>query len=162
IDWSDLYRAKSANDACELLYERLYSVFDVHIPKRIRRQTCDYPMWYTPDLIKKIKDKRKWWRLYTKSKLRFYLNKVNCLRREIKSEARSAYNQYLKSVESDIQSDPKKIWTYIRDKRKVRGLPASMHHDGTDLNTANDIINAFASYFGSVYVEDTSNNSCDT
>src|SRR5699024_1505747 len=59
-------------------------------------------------------------------------------------------------------SDPKKIWTYIRDKRKVRGLPASMHHDGTDLNTANDIINAFASYFGSVYVEDTSNNSCDT
>ena len=56
VDWSFLDNYTNVNTMCETFYEKLYSIFDLHVPL-IKQYKRKYPVWYTKEIIKNIKSK---------------------------------------------------------------------------------------------------------
>mgnify|MGYP007030188732 CR=1 FL=1 len=72
------------------------------------------------------------------------------LRKEVKYDIDLAYKAYILNVEETVRNDPAKLWGFIKNKSKHLP-PASLTTNGNMLNNPDDIANAFALFFKSVY-----------
>mgnify|MGYP005983473333 CR=1 FL=1 len=151
IDWSFLRNCCDANAACHLFYNVLYEFFDKHVPK-YKKKKYAYPIWFTPQLISKIRLKNK-----TRKKYLKYGNPADELifkelRREIKRETLAAHKKFVDEAENRINTDPTKFWQYIRYKRRGTGIPACMTLNDTTISGPENIVNAFARFYESIYI----------
>lgn len=90
--------------------------------------------------------------MYKKHKLNFYLQRANNLRREIKSTISTAYKNYIRQSESELQKNPQKFWSFINAKKNKSRIPGIMCYKNENLTATNQIVNAFADHFKSVYL----------
>ncbi|XP_063932848.1 uncharacterized protein LOC135144722 [Zophobas morio] len=151
IDWSFLRNCCDANAACHLFYNVLYEFFDKHVPK-YKKKKYAYPIWFTPQLISKIRLKNK-----TRKKYLKYGNPADELifkelRREIKRATLAAHKKFVDEAENRINTDPTKFWQYIRYKRRGTGIPACMTFNDTTISGPENIVNAFARFYESIYI----------
>ncbi|XP_063924694.1 uncharacterized protein LOC135138647 [Zophobas morio] len=162
-DWTPVFVSGSVNQACQLFYNILYQIFDCCVPKTLIRGSR-YPVWYTKELISMIKHKSALWRKYKRYKLDMYLDQIRQLRKQIKYEIRSEYKKFIKSAEDNLRADPSKLWSFIDMKKNSSRIPGNMKYKESELNTAQDIVEAFASYFSSVFENGHSNTTtiCDS
>ncbi|XP_074041597.1 uncharacterized protein [Leptinotarsa decemlineata] len=77
------------------------------------------------------------------------------IRAQCKSACKVGYENYIKTVENNIASNTKYFWNFVNTKRKNNGLPETMYCDNLTYDNGNDIANAFAQQFQSVYKPDT-------
>ena len=54
IDWQPLEYFSSVEDASNLIYDKLFSVFDMCVPKFPTANKKKYPPWYNSRIIKNI------------------------------------------------------------------------------------------------------------
>jgi hypothetical protein len=106
IDWSFLEQAYETESAVDLLYQRLYSVFDKHIPRR-GGSLGTYPAWFDRELIYLIRRKYKAWQRYKRSERIHAYNIFKQLRAEVKVKERHAYNNYVNRMSASIKANPK-------------------------------------------------------
>ena len=160
IDWTALYNFQDVNGACNLLYSELHKVFDQHVPiTTIKSTKVQNPPWFSTKIIKLLKQKQTAHKRYKQTHSRFYYNKFKFLRSCIKRELHSSYHSYLTKTENNLTTNPKKFWSFIRQKKGQSFLPGIMRDSSNNtFENGLDIVNAFRNYFQSVYIESSSNN----
>jgi hypothetical protein len=93
------------------------------------------------------------------------LNSINdfCnLRLLVKYQIGLAFKQYVRHIESDIKTDPNKLWSYIQVKNKKTRIPNVLYDiDGHEFDDPPSVVNAFCSYFSSVYIKSDSSNTLE-
>lgn len=149
-DWSFLNMCEDLDMAMDLFYQKVYSVFDLHVPL-YRDYKRKYPKWYGSELINNIKLKSYNLRKYKQTNLNIYLVEYKNLRKNIKLQIDMAYKNYLSNIQNSIHDDPNVFWSYINAKKDCTRIPGKMTYADQELDTPGSIVNAFADYFGSVY-----------
>jgi hypothetical protein len=145
-DWSFLHAVNDVNVAVGLFYEKLYDMFRQFVPLN-RANSSHYPVWYTTDIIRKLKHKFKVFKKYKKTKSRSTLIEFRTLRRDLKISINAAYHEYISTVEQQLTHDPRCFWSFVNHKRKSSTIPSVMQLDEVEYSTPHTIANAFLSYF---------------
>jgi hypothetical protein len=87
---------------------------------------------------------------------------VPTLRSLVKYQIRLTFKQYVRHIESNIKTDPKKIWSYFEVKNKKTRIPNVLYDTvGHELDDPPSVVNAFCSYFSSIYIKSDSSNTLD-
>ena len=152
--WNDLEDFKNVNEAVKYFYKKLFTIFDTCVPKR-KYSSKVYPVYFTKNIINSIKNKEKLRMRVKKTNNIEMQNQLRELRANIKKDIKTAHKNYLNKIQQDITHDSRSFWRYVNDKRSVIGVPNIMHFNGEQYSDGKSISNAFAAYFGSVFVGDT-------
>ncbi|GBN82268.1 hypothetical protein AVEN_204974-1 [Araneus ventricosus] len=75
------------------------------------------------------------------------------LRSSVKHNIQKDYNTYLRHMENDLVLDPRRFWSYFKNKNT--NSPNSLFYNNVRYNNDGDIANAFADYFSSVFKPST-------
>lgn len=151
IDWTFLTEFEDVNSAVDEFYERLYLMFDSHVPlyKSHKRQ---FPNWYTSAIIKNIKRKARLLKKYRISHNENYLLEFRRLRREIKEQIKIAYDIYIENVQSSINANAQNFWSFIKSKNNTSRIPGTMFCENESYTDPQDIVNIFGNFFKSVFL----------
>jgi Reverse transcriptase (RNA-dependent DNA polymerase) len=158
-DWSCL-NDMNTEDSISYFYSILYSLFENLIPKK-RPFTKKFPSWYSRELIRLCRKKKKIhskWKLYGLSS---DYDKFSVLRLKHKSLLKNCYSDYIKNVELNIKINPKSFWNYVQSKSPSNQIPDTMYLDSVSSSDGFSISNLFNNYFSSVFESNTKKNSSD-
>lgn len=156
VDWSFLINSGDVNKMCQSFYEKIYSLFELCVPKCKRIKSFHkYPKWFNNKIIMIIKKKFRFWRLYKLTGRVSFYNTFKSLRTSLKNEIKKSRAQYIENMESKINTEPKTFWTYINNKTSEKSIPKQMFIDNTTLQHPQDIADAFASFFESNFLLQT-------
>lgn len=159
IDWlKTLGVLNNVNDMISKFYEILQVAIDKFVP--ISSKTSkSYPIWFTPALIKLIKQKHK-----CHNKIKIYNNPLDkiefsYLRKDCDKLIKQCYYQYIQHIEEAISNNPKYFWSHMKNmRRKSSNYPNKMSLNDHEANSRQEICDLFASHFSSVFVKDDINN----
>lgn len=151
-DWTFLDDFNDANKACDEFYEKLYSIFDVHVPKYKNTKRKKFPVWYTTEIIKNIKERDHYRKNYKKYNDINSLEEYKRVRTMINLQVKEAYNNYLENVENALTVDPKHFWSYINNKKGTTTIPGKMYTSGNEIENPQNIVDHFSQFFRSVYL----------
>lgn len=149
-DWKELESIFDVNEAVQYFYSELYQIFNYSVPLTQVRKS-KYPQWFDCSLIFMIKRKERLRRKYNKFKFDRDLIELKELRRKIKIDVKTAFDNFVSSVESRVNCNPASFWSVIKSFRTANQSPDVMTVDGEEVEGGAAIAERFASYFGSVY-----------
>lgn len=151
VDWSSLNKYTCVNEACDHFYSVLCSIFDNCVPLSIVRKRT-FPVWYTRDLINNIKLKYRILKKLKLSKSPHLQEQFKQLRVLIKKQSNLAYETYVSKIQNSILSDPHQFWSFVQSKKGCQAIPNVLSTGERQLTEPEDIVNAFADFFKSVYM----------
>lgn len=158
-DWGFLAAFTDVNEAVSAMYVKLYGLLDRAVPPfRPQKHKYSYPCWYTGDIIRQLKEKSRLHNKWKISKSATDFNNFKALRTSIKIKIDTAYRDFVTESEVSIVNDPKKFWKFVRQKQNKSRIPGEMSFGDATFDTPDGIVNAFASYFKSVYVDPSPTN----
>lgn len=149
-DWNFLLRYHDANSACQAFYEFLFSILERFVPKT-KPRSLKYPVWFSAKIIKLIKKKDSLWKKFKKSGLLSDREEFTQYRKLVKKEIRVAYGNFVAEAESNIKSDPKEFWKFVKLKKGNSGVPCNMTYLNKTVSGGNQIVHSFANYFKSTF-----------
>ena len=125
-DWTEMYSAKSTQEAWDFMLNQITSVIDDMCPiKRMRIREGNEP-WLTNELREMILDKNRAWRSAKKSGSDEDWVKAKRLRNDIKTLLRRARADFIQSELERHSDNPKKFWetinTILPNKAKTTSL----------------------------------------
>lgn len=152
VDWTVLHQYQNCvDDYVREFYSVLYDIFDRCVPKVV--YSNHYPVWFSKEIKKQLREKRHWRKLYLKyGKLR-YRKKFENTRDTVKAAIELAYNAYLQACEERICHDSGFFWTFVNSKKGNSSIPATMTMDNNVCSGGREIADAFATYFESMFVD---------
>ncbi|KAK9679856.1 Baculovirus F protein [Popillia japonica] len=141
-------RLMDNNGSVTDLYEILYSLIDKYVPL-YKRRSQHYPLWFLPSTIKVIKEKRKY-----HSRWKRYKNKIDyltfsLLRIRSKHLIQDDLKTYINSVENEITEDPKRLWSYAKNKKAIQRIPNKIAYDGRVVSDGHSVSELFSEFFSS-------------
>lgn len=149
-DWTFLSNTNDVEILCDAFYNKLYSYFDLCVPKTLKKAKV-YPIWFDKETIRSIKVKNHYLKMYRKSNLSFYKTKYHLNRKIVKNKISNCYKNFMIKTERNMISDPKTFWSFVNNKKGETRIPGIMKYQGQSLDNSNQIVNAFATHFESVY-----------
>ena len=153
-DFSVIESTNEVNEALEFLYDILFNIFRSCIPLK-KSAVGNYPKWYNKAIICILRRKHKAWVKYKKHKCAESLDIFRSLRTQAKRLLKDSYRSYMNRAVADIKADPKKFWTFIKEKNKQVDIPSLMIYEGKEVDNPQDIVNAFCHYFKKSFVFDS-------
>lgn len=153
IDWSDVLSIQCVDSAAEMFYAKLNECFSYYVPLKKQlsaNKRYAYPSWYTPEIIRNIRDKYFHFKKYKQAGLDFNQEMYRYYRGRVKFLIDRAYRHYLRKLEQDITDDPARFWDYVKSKRKDRKQFSEFTYKGEKVS-GQSAANAFADYFSSVF-----------
>jgi len=145
-NWESVSDSLTVYDPVDSFCNTLYAIFDKCIPRK--RPKLKYPIWFSNYLIKLIEKKtyhrRKW--KQTIGDVNYHHNKFKELPTLSKKETSAAYRTYLRNCETDILTEPKSFWTFIKNKRRKSECNA-LNYEGQQLSEETAIADAFTKHF---------------
>lgn len=160
-DWGFLNECSDINLACDKFYNKLYNLFDNHVPLYKNRKHR-YPSWYTREIINNIRLKNKYWLKYKKYKRHSDLQEFKQIRSNIKKLTNIAYKKYISDVQESVIHDPKNFWKFYQSKKKKSRIPGNMTYNNVLYNSPDSIVEVFSEYFSSVYLPVENNSNVNT
>lgn len=154
-DWSTVLSSGDVGSACDSFYGILYDIFDVTVPRfGSGSSSKHYPPWFTGEIISKLKQKNSAHKKYLRFNSQYYYSKFKSLRSETGRLIERAYDDFMARSAEDIKSNPNKFWSFVKKKKGNSRIPGVMldQSDDSTHSTPQHIVDAFASYFESVYV----------
>lgn len=146
-------RDLSADDSVEFLYHHLYSAIDSFVPKYVKSHFANtYPVWFTPELMQLVRNKKAAHIKYKKSSLLCDYIHFSYLRSECKRASAMCYQQYCKRLECNINSDVKVFWNIANSNASSSTIPTEMKYGNDSANSGEHVANLFSGYFESVYI----------
>lgn len=153
-NWNFLLNSTDVSLAVSLFYDHLYNIFDQSVPRFKHINTkVTYPCWYTREIIKELKKKEQLHRRYKISKSHLDYNAFSSLRRITKIKIDMAYRTYIHETESALKNNPRQFWKFVRQRRKKSRIPNSMMSGISSFDSPQSIVDAFADFFKSVYIQ---------
>lgn len=132
--------------------------FELYVPRRLVSSRTR-PPWYNRNIMRLKNLKSKKYLTYCRSGLRADYSFYAKARAALLREKKAAYDEYLKSVESDLRNDASKFWSFVNVQRKTQSSPSYLTHAGGRSSDPATICSLFADFFQSVYVPDVCINS---
>ncbi|KAG5869883.1 hypothetical protein JTB14_013300 [Gonioctena quinquepunctata] len=158
INWDPVEGTNNVDTALEKFYEKMLSCIDQAIPKKRlnpNKKRCEYPSYFSIDLIRKIKKKNLLLRKLKRGKDSVaQCDEYRIIRGEVKNQTKREYEHYLQSIEHNVNDDPSSFWSYIRSKTTTSAISSEMQYNDNVYSEPEDI--AFAQFFSSVYNSPTS------
>lgn len=159
-DWSNLQLTEDINDCTNLFYEKVISCLNQAIPKRAvktgNHRGPEYPNYFSTELKKNIKLKNRLHRQARKENARIeVINKYKMLRHSVKNQTAHEILVYHQSIENNANIDPNGFWDFVRSKRGKPGIPIDVRYRNHTACGAEEVADAFALYFSSVFQQST-------
>lgn len=152
MNWTQILRSVNLKDAVTIFYKVLYKLRDKYTPIKTFKKSSN-PPWYTPALIKIIKEKYKYHRKSKQYKNLSDYNSFSILRSRAIELEKNCYEKYIEKIEASIVKSPKSFWTYVKSKRVMGAFPNVMHYGESSADTGEVICDLFARYFKSTFLE---------
>ena len=157
IDWNSLFEGLNVNEMYEHFLHHYNIATDIHTPK-FKRSSYDNnhsPNWFNNDLKILTKQKRKlWFKLRAASplaKLTLHNEYVNTCK-TLKNKIYSTILSYEKVIVSNCKSNPKLLYSYINNQKKVSdSIRSLVDNDGIPLNNKSDIAECLNNQFCKVF-----------
>lgn len=150
-DWHTLLSCDSLDDAVVLFNDLLSGLRDKFVPCKWVRP-AKFPIWYSPALLKILKEKHKHHRKFKIYHNLSDRNSFRVLRERVKKVERECYFNYIDTIERSIRDNPKAFWSYIKSNKQHNTYPSSMTYNDKPVDSGVDICNAFADFFNSNYL----------
>ncbi|KAJ8965586.1 hypothetical protein NQ317_011573 [Molorchus minor] len=112
-----------------------------------------FPPWYSSEIKNNIRCKEVAHKNYKKHKSDYYLEEFKNLRALIKVQVDTAYRDYVSAAEEEITRNPSKFWSFVQSKRGKSRIPGTVTMNNKSFDTPQTIVDGFASYFSSVYID---------
>jgi hypothetical protein len=157
VDWSFLSACATVECAVSDFYSVLNEVFRCHVPLRCRcecRCSGSYPVWFNKNLITLLKKKNRAWRRYKTTGSVYDFETFKSLRRCFKADVAAVYREYVRRVNNDIKTDPKKFWSFLNSKNNSSSIPASMVFNNATITDPQIIVDSFADHFSKSFTRD--------
>ena len=107
----------------------------------------------------KIKEKKKAWKIFKNYQTTDNLTKYKTKRSEVRSATRSEALTREKEISSEVKTNPKKFWSYVRQKTTIReAIPALIKPNGMLTNTDDEKAEVLANFFASVFTDEPPGN----
>lgn len=154
IDWN-----KEFSNCIEIdqYVNSFYSIINNIIRENVkskRNLNKHFPVYFSRDSIKLCKKKLILHRKWKKYKNICDYIKFSLLREQLKARVKIDYQKYITQVQENIKDNIKSFWSYVDKRRKsCNGIPAVMQFRNELYSGNEDIANAFADNFESVYAE---------
>jgi len=153
-DWENVLSLE-VNPAVDKFQEIIESIISKNVPKR-SKSSKRFPSWYSIATIKVIKEKNRAHKNWKRYKNPIDYLDFNLLRGRSKFLINTDYSKYLETVESNISSDCKHLWSFLKNKKNGSTYPNLMQYGDTFANGEKEICDLFSQYFSSVYENDPS------
>lgn len=158
IDWQTLIRDSNIDQGVDIFYRTIFDIIEQTVPKKRKKVNIHrVPVWYNHDIVNLKNRKQKAHKAYKRnrndSNLAFYLSICDQLNLEIKR----AHESHINKIESNIKSDPKSFYEYVKDKQKSNNFPSNMQLNEKVGNNSDDISNLFADFFQNIYTTHENN-----
>jgi hypothetical protein len=153
VDWSFLSACATVECAVSDFYSVLNEVFRCHVPLR-GRCSGSYPVWFNKNLITLLKKKNRAWRRYKTTGSVYDFETFKSLRRCFKTDVAAVYSEYVRRVNNDIKTDPKKFWSFLNSKNNSSSIPASMVYNNATITDPQIIVDSFADHFSKSFTRD--------
>lgn len=153
INWERIFfNCNNIDDMVIIFYEELRKIIELYVPKKVVKNQTKYPVWYSRQLIRRLKEKNKY-RLLSKKygnpldEIEFKLLRDRC--RDIID---TDYKRYIENIENNIKINPKFFYSYQKNLRNQKcDYPALMTMDNCNYNDGKSICDQFAKHFSSIY-----------
>lgn len=163
LDWGPIL---SHHDETELVsgldgVDNIVNKFNDMVVQCIKRFTpikycqpcCSFPKWFSKNLKKLTREKKKAHLLYKCSRLESDYRKFSELRAKCKYLSIQCYDRHIQNVNSRLKLDPQYFWRYSAESRKVSGFPKHMSLGDMSSSSANETVDLFADSFSLAYLE---------
>lgn len=156
INWNNEFNdCSDVNYMVSKLYEILRNIIKSHVPFTPTFKYKNYPVWFSPSLVKMLKLKHKYHTKYKKHRNPLDKIEFNYLRADCERVMRKCYNDYIISLEILISKNPKYFWSHIKKKRNFSSnYPPTMSLNDVKGHSVDVISDLFAKYFSSVFEAD--------
>lgn len=126
--------------------------------------TCKkkFPIWFSKTLKDKIIEKKILHKKFKVTKNPILYNQFKKIRQKCKTISNKDYADYIKKVEQTLQTNPRKLFDFVRSKKRDNGFPKTMHLFDHSTVKGTDTANLFAQHFSSVYSEESLCSPCFT
>ena len=112
-----MYLTTNVNEAVDIFYQNIYSVLDQCVPKVTSKSKQNHH--FNATVIRYIKIKNKLHRKFKRTKLGADYMAFSQARAQAKREIKCAQLQYHHQKETEIDSDPKLFWNYIKNSKNI-------------------------------------------
>jgi len=151
IDWN-MHFSNNIDANLNAFYSIIYSVIDKFVPMIRKKDKLTEP-WLDKNL-RSLRNRRN--SLYNKIKRvqvpsESLVTTHNRLAEEFKVKSNEAYDIYVNNIGNSIISNPKNFFDFVNTKRKCSGYPNTMSKDDRFFSYPEEICDAFASNFQTIY-----------
>ena len=156
LNWEVLLNeCNNIDDMVKNFYSKIRNILEMHVTKKHSKNYKNkYPVWYSYNLKKRLKEKNKYRILFKKYGNPLDEIEFKILRDTCQHLIDFDYKKYIKSVELNININPKYFYSYIKNLRGNKcDYPALMTLDDCHYTDGEDICNQFANYFSRQCVE---------
>lgn len=150
-DWTSVLDTEDINTAVQNFYNELNNIIVKHTPMISTRKNNNYPVWFSPSLIRCLKEKLKFHRRFKKYGNPRDYDTFDLLRSRCKRLIKQCHSRYLSSVEESLPKSIKYFWRYINNKGENSTIPLNIKYGDTESSDVGEVCELFSRYFGSVY-----------
>lgn len=145
------FRTMDVNAAFDYFHSTLLHMITENVPQIKIKVNTNKPKWWTPQL-QRLKNRKN--KLFKRQQMGDINDDyINALR-EFDELHDNLRNEYISSVEKNIQQNPAEFWKYVKSDNVASDYPAEMHYNGENSNSTYGAVNLFAKYFEQSYSVD--------
>jgi hypothetical protein len=150
------YRNKSVDENWQNFVDAVKDAVDKHVPSSMKSSRSNLP-WLTRPLIRLIRRKNRAFYAAKSSGTVYHWARYRALRKQVQRDLRKAEQDFLSStVFESLQTNVKKFWSFIKQRRRDTAGIAALWNDGTLVSSPSDKAETLSKQYESIFTrEDT-------
>ena len=148
--WEKINQYDDVNTACDEFYQLINNILSKHVPLK-HKSSKRYPCWFQEATIAALRNKNILYKKYKMSHLQSDHELFKHARQELKELVSDAFHKYTTDMEIELKHNPQKLWSFIKEKNNKTRIPGSMTYKDRTISGPENITEAFAEFFSSVY-----------
>ena len=157
IDWEiKLAHLENINQQWQFFKEKVFSAMELAIPKSRTALKSRFKVPFDQKTREAIKAKAKLWRIYLKTRSADSWKQYCRQRNAVRQLTRDAVRSFELEIANGAKRNPKKFWSYVNSKLKMRTGVADLIDPATSTLVSSDAdkANILNKYFASVFTEE--------
>ena len=155
IQWVSCFLTDSIEDAWCNFKDLFFLAADQSIPRIPLRRNRKHFTWLSDETLKMIKRKKRAFRKSKKTCKEEDIRKYKDISNAVRSLTRRDHNSHLEDITSNLTTNPKRFWNWIKSFRGGSTTIPQLQYLGLTHRTATERANALNRYFTSVFTHKT-------
>ena len=153
-DWDSLLQNKSADEAWNILKNKINTATDTYVPKSTMRKDSD-PKWLNREIIKLIRQKKRVWKVFNLYNTAESRDKYKSLEGDVKKKITNAKRGMEKKLAYSKESSSRHFANYIKSKTKSKvSIGPLKNKDGKMVTEESEIAEELNGFFSSVFTDE--------